>query len=117
MSVKLKRIASCLQVTTFYRGSTPRSRVQTKVIDGYCQSLTGKVTYWWPFLFVFLKNSMRKVRTIYIIFSYLLFPAILFGRQSLKAELESIKGLTVKEIKNPLFRECFEIMVEQPLDH
>jgi hypothetical protein len=41
---------------------------------------------------------------------------LLFG-QSIKSELESIKGITIKEIKNPEFKECFEIMVEQPLDH
>ncbi|MCE3260461.1 MAG: hypothetical protein K0S12_2102, partial [Bacteroidetes bacterium] len=59
---------------------------------------------------------MQKFQRIHSIISCLLFPVLLFG-QSIKSELESIKGITIKEIKNPEFKECFEIMVEQPLDH
>jgi hypothetical protein len=60
---------------------------------------------------------MRKFPKSYIVLIYLVLPVFLFGQQSIKSKLESIKGLAVKEIKNPEFLECFEIMVEQPIDH
>jgi hypothetical protein len=44
-------------------------------------------------------------------------PAVLFCQKSFKGSLGDIKGFTVKEISNPEFRECYEITVEQQLDH
>lgn len=44
-------------------------------------------------------------------------PAALFGQKSIKNDLAGIKNISVKEISNPDFKECYEISVEQPLDH
>src|SRR6218665_3566363 len=46
-----------------------------------------------------------------------LLTAPLFCQNSHKKELESIKGISAREISHPDFKECYEISIEQPLDH
>jgi hypothetical protein len=52
-----------------------------------------------------------------IFFLCFLVSTLLPGQSSIRIQLEGIQGITIKEIKIPEFKEGFEIMVEQPLDH
>jgi hypothetical protein len=55
--------------------------------------------------------------TFLLIIILLVCPAVLSCQESCKSLLENIKGLTVKEIENAEFKECYEIMFDQPIDH
>lgn len=50
-------------------------------------------------------------------FVILLFPLLSFAQQPPNQQLQSIPGITITQVKHNDFKEYYEIMVEQPLDH
>ena len=49
--------------------------------------------------------------------SLLLLPLLPFAQQPFITQLKAVKGITVTQVQNSDFKEYYEIMVEQPLDH